>query len=384
MNITVKINEEKNGVEIHFPAMPSLEILDRLRADQAWKYHRKQKFWYARRNPATLALAEALENGEHLPPPAADTAQSEKPARASQKPEYEMKYLFSGYRDKAGEYHKGNWSLCNNYVDGKHAYEIEFLSDSYGSLPLPSGAVFENDSDSMTDYFEKSRWFIDPSCPDYLGVLEAWEKQEAHDKKRFEKLDAKRGVSNDRESRIAYKQRLGLNRRDAENSVDRDDEAQRQKEAEQFAFVAEARRLALLFADARAEGNEYALQCAKDQLLESIAAFREKANAQREEQSRKTALRMVETARQRGNCIELDGIAFVMDSSSFTEMFSGRRGTEYLLNAVDTISGARIYSGTFDSAEARKRKIIDILRDKTTDSKACRDLAALGTEAADV
>ena len=54
------------------------------------------------------------------------------------------------------------------------------------------------------------------------------------------------------------------------------------------------------------------------------------------------------------------------------------------MNAVDTISGDRIYSGTFDSAEARKRKIIDILRDKTMDSEARRDLVSIGTEAVNV
>lgn len=104
MNITVKINEEKNGVELHFPAMPSPEILDRLRADRAWRYHRVGKYWYARRTPATLAFAEALEAGEAIPL-SADSPQAEKPAKSQRKPSYEMKYLFSGYRDANGTYY---------------------------------------------------------------------------------------------------------------------------------------------------------------------------------------------------------------------------------------------------------------------------------------
>lgn len=383
MNITVKINEEKNGVELHFPAMPSPEILDRLRADRAWRYHRVGKYWYARRTPATLAFAEALEAGEAIPL-SADSPQAEKPAKSQRKPSYEMKYLFSGYRDANGTYYKGSWRLCDGFADGKRAYQIEFSGDTYGNLPLPAGAEFINNSDSMTDYFERSSWFISPDCPDFLGVLEAWEKQEEHDRKRFEKLDARRGVKNDRESRIAYKQRLGLNRADAAASVDREDEDKRRKEAERFAYVAEARRLAELFVSARAESNGHALENAKAQMLKSISAYQDSKREERLDSQRKTALRMVETARQRGNCIELDGIAFVMDSSSFTELFSGRCGMEYTLNAVDTISGDRIYSGTFDSAEARKRKIIDILRDKTMDSEARRDLVSIGTEAVNV
>lgn len=383
MSVTVKINEEKNGVELRFPAMPAPEILDRLRADSAWRYHRKGKFWYARRTPAALAFAEALEAGEGVPP-SVDTAPAKRAAKASQKPEYEMKYLFSGYRDKAGEYHKGSWSLCDGFTDGKRAYQIEFYSDTYGALPIPQGAEFENNSDSMTDYFEKSRWYIDPSCPDYLGCLEAWEKQMTHDKKRFEKLDAKHGVKNDRESRIAYKQRLGLNRQDAVNSVDREDEGRRRKEAEQFAYVAEARRLAELFVSARAENNEQALENAKAQMLKSISAYQDSKREERLDSQRKTALRMVETARERGKCIELDGIAFVVDSSSFTELFSGRRGTEYSLNAVDAISGDRIYSGTFDNPENRKRKIVEILREKSMGKAGGQELDAIGMEAANV
>lgn len=361
MSITVKINEEKNGVELRFSAVPSPEILGRLRADPAWRYHRKGKFWYARQNPDTLAFAEAMEAGEALPA-SPDTAPAKKAVRAPQKPSYQFKYLFSGYRDESGEYHKGSWSLCNNYVDGKHAYEIEFLSDSYGSLPLPSGAVFENDSDSMTDYFEKSRWYISPDCPDFLGCLEAWEKQKEHDRRRFEKLDAKRGAKNDRESRIAYKQRLGLNRADAIASVDREDEGKRRKEAAEFAFTAEARRLAELFRDARESGGEQALENARAQLAASVAAYQAEKRSERLDGQRKTTLSMLDTARKRGNCLELDGVAFIMTEAFYTEMFSGRKGIEYTLIAADPITGDTLFSGKFDTAEARKSKIVEILR----------------------
>lgn len=369
MNITVKINEEKNGVELHFPAMPSPEILDRLRADRAWRYHRVGKYWYARRTPATLAFAEALEAGEAISL-SVDSPQAEKPAKSQRKPSYEMKYLFSGYRDESGEYHKGSWSLCDGLTDGKRAYQIEFCGDTYGSLPIPKGAEFENNSDSMTDYFERSRWYIGPDCPDFLGCLEAWEKQREHDRKRFEKLDAKRGAMNDRESRIAYKQRLGLNRTDAAASVDREDEAKRRKEAAEFAFTAEARRLAELFRDARESGDDQALENARAQLAASVAAYQAEKRDERLDGQRRTTLSMLNTARRRGNCLELDGAAFVMTEAYYTEMFSGRKGIEYGLTAADPITGDTLFCGKFNTAEARKAKIVELLRYRNSPSPA--------------
>ena len=369
MSVTVKINEEKNGVELRFSAMPAPEILDRLRADPAWRYHRKGKFWYARRNPAALAFAEALETGEALPA-SPDTAPAKKAARALQKPAYQFKYLFSGYRDESGDYHKGSWSLCDGLTDGKRAYQIEFYGDTYGSLPLPRGAEFENNSDSMTDYFERSRWYISPDCPDFLGCLEAWEKQREHDRKRFENLDARRGANNDRESRIAYKMRLGLNRTDAAASVDREDEAKRRKEADEFAFTAEARRLAELFRDARESGDDQALENARAQLAASVAAYQAEKRDERLDGQRRTTLSMLNTARRRGNCLELDGAAFVMTEAYYTEMFSGRKGIEYGLTAADPITGDTLFCGKFNTAEARKAKIVELLRYRNSPSPA--------------
>lgn len=369
MSVTVKINEEKNGVELRFPAMPAPEILDRLRADPAWRYHRKGKFWYAKQTPAALAFAEALEAGEAVPA-SRDSASAEKAVRRAQKPAYQFKYLFSGYRDESGDYHKGSWSLCDGFTDGKRAYQIEFSGDTFGDLPIPQGAEFKNDSDSMSDYFERSRWYIGPDCPDFLGCLEAWEKQEEHDRKRFEKLEEKRGVKNGREPRIADKMRLGLNRTDAAASVDRDDAGKRRKEARQYSFVAEARRLAELFRDARESGGEQALENARAQLTASVAAYQAEKRGERMDSQRKTTLSMLETARRRGCCLELDGAAFVLTEAHVRELFSGRQGIEYTLIAADPITGGTLFCGKFDTAEARKAKIVELLRSRNSAAPA--------------
>ena len=71
---------------------------------------------------------------------------------------------------------------------------------------------------------------------------------------------------------------------------------------------------------------------------------------------------MLDTARKRGNCLELDGVSFIMTVAFYTEMFSGRKGIEYTLIAADPITGDTLFSGKFDTAEARKSKIVEILR----------------------
>lgn len=356
----VKMNEEKNGVELHFPAVPSQDVLDRLRADNAWRYHRRGKYWYARRTPQTVAFAEALEAGE-TPPAATGAAAHSRTAHRHDKPAYEMRYVFSGYRDKSGEYIKGSYSLCMNSTDGANAYCIEFLSDSYGNIPTPSGAVFINDSDSMTDYFEHSRWIIDPSCPDFLGVLEAWEKRQEHDKKRF----AKRYPEETKEQKIRHKMRLGHSWEKAEKLVEKDEQDQQAHEREIFSYVAEARRLAQLFRSARAAGDEQAIQRAQQEMDVSVSAYQRKKREQREASNRRMNFERIKDAKARGECVELNGVAFILTACNFQNAFTRERGTTYSLTAIDSITGDPIYWNEFLSAEDRQKKIVEIVNSRS-------------------
>lgn len=357
----VKMNEEKNGVELHFPAAPSQQVLDLLRADRAWRYHRQGKYWYAKRNPQTVAFAEALEAGE-TPPASTGAVASSRPAQRPEKPAYEMRYVFSGYRDKRGEYTKGSYSLCMNGTDGANAYCLEFLSDSYGNIPTPAGAVFINDSDGMSDYFERSRWIIDPSCPDFLGVLEAWEKRQEHDKKRF----AKRYPEETKDQKIRQKMRMGYSWEKAEQLVEKDEQDRQDHEREVFAYVAEARRLAVLFRDARASGDEQSLERAKMELEASTSAYRRRKREEQESSTRRMNLKRIEDAKARGECVELSGVAFLLTACNYQVVFTGEHGTTYGLTAIDAVTGEKIYWNEFTSPEDRQKKMVEIVNSRTS------------------
>jgi len=55
--VTVTENEEKDGIEIHFPAHPGEEVIDLLKANK-WRWSRWGKCWYNKRNPENRAFAE--------------------------------------------------------------------------------------------------------------------------------------------------------------------------------------------------------------------------------------------------------------------------------------------------------------------------------------
>lgn len=61
-SITMKLNDEKNGVELYFTDKPSEEIRTQLKTN-GFKWSRFNKCWYAKQNENTLTLAESLSSG---------------------------------------------------------------------------------------------------------------------------------------------------------------------------------------------------------------------------------------------------------------------------------------------------------------------------------
>jgi hypothetical protein len=57
-------------------------------------------------------------------------------------------------------------------------------------FPTIDGFTVQNDTELMTDYFDKDRIRVYPDNPHYPAVLAAWEKQEAHNAKRYAKKQA--------------------------------------------------------------------------------------------------------------------------------------------------------------------------------------------------
>lgn len=60
--VTMKLNDEKNGVELYFTDKPSEEIRTQLKSN-GFKWSRFNKCWYAKQNANSLNLAEQLSNG---------------------------------------------------------------------------------------------------------------------------------------------------------------------------------------------------------------------------------------------------------------------------------------------------------------------------------
>jgi hypothetical protein len=75
--VTLKINQERNGVELHFTDKPVEKVLTMLRLS-AFTYSRRQNLWYARRDESNLEFAnsivdvykgsEASDMNQDLPP----------------------------------------------------------------------------------------------------------------------------------------------------------------------------------------------------------------------------------------------------------------------------------------------------------------------------
>lgn len=63
--ITYKLNDEKNGVEIYFTTKPSEQVRDSLKVS-GFKWSRFNKCWYAKQSDATLTLAQDLANGNQI------------------------------------------------------------------------------------------------------------------------------------------------------------------------------------------------------------------------------------------------------------------------------------------------------------------------------
>jgi hypothetical protein len=57
--ITIVLNEEKNGIEIRFPGIPPAGTRDRLKA-AGWRWSRFNGCWYAKDTPGNRKFAESF------------------------------------------------------------------------------------------------------------------------------------------------------------------------------------------------------------------------------------------------------------------------------------------------------------------------------------
>ncbi len=99
-----------------------------------------------------------------------------------------FKFLWNGIKVNSGKLQKASYSIGNllNAPEGT----ITIYASTYHGFSREVWEAFDvrNDSDSMTDYFEKDRVRVRPDHPLYAQVLKAAQAWDAH----HSKMQAKR------------------------------------------------------------------------------------------------------------------------------------------------------------------------------------------------
>jgi hypothetical protein len=101
-----------------------------------------------------------------------------------------IKFLYNGIKkdDKLykASYYKGSYTKESSIPEGT----ITIFAKEYGHFPNIEGLEKINETDIMTDYFEKDRIHVQPDNQYYNDVNAAYLKQEEHDTKRYNKYKA--------------------------------------------------------------------------------------------------------------------------------------------------------------------------------------------------
>ncbi len=101
-----------------------------------------------------------------------------------------LKFFWNGIKDNGGNLQRAHYS--NGKLINSPAGTITIYSKEYSAFSAGIREAFKvhNDTDIITDYFEKDRIRVEPTHPLYNKVREALAAQEAHYAKRFAKKAA--------------------------------------------------------------------------------------------------------------------------------------------------------------------------------------------------
>lgn len=106
-----------------------------------------------------------------------------------------LKFYYNGIKEDGGKLQPCSYNL-GNYVNLPEEtitiYNREYTRFSQG---IRDAFKVENDSDIMTDYFEKDRIRVAPTHPLYQQVKEAMQKAEVHNKKRSDRWNKKFNIA---------------------------------------------------------------------------------------------------------------------------------------------------------------------------------------------
>lgn len=167
-------NIEKNGVELYFDSMPARELINKLK-ENFFRWHNAKKCWYTKVTEQARKFISTLEDVEAGQVTALAKNCKQNTTTAAQSV---YKYSYNGITTQDGEYIKGYYNI-NNLT-----YVINIYLDTYKCLKdTPNGTYQKNDSDIMTDYFEKTDLNILPESKEYLNALNGYIKQIEHSDK---------------------------------------------------------------------------------------------------------------------------------------------------------------------------------------------------------
>lgn len=103
-----------------------------------------------------------------------------------------LKFMYNGIKLEGklfkGHYSKGTYTERSGIAQGS----ITIYACDYASFPSIDGLTVKNDTDSMTDYFEKDRIIVEPTNEFYTAVLTAFNAQEA---KRIARYNKRMGIT---------------------------------------------------------------------------------------------------------------------------------------------------------------------------------------------
>ena len=169
--IRVEQNKEHKGIEVYFDTKPQASIITALK-EKFFKWHTAKKCWYAKATANNLQFIKNLLGNTTI-----NTEQAPAPEK-TQLPQSQYKYVYSGIYTDEGEYIKGFYGIDEKTL------EVEIYLDTYDILHnLPEDTTQKNDSDIMTDYFDKTSFYITPNSKEYLNALEGYKKMLEHREK---------------------------------------------------------------------------------------------------------------------------------------------------------------------------------------------------------
>lgn len=344
--VKVLENTAFNGLEVYFDDKPEQSIIDGLK-NLMFKWHGIKKCWFAKKTEERENFVKTL-SGVCAPGTVVENATSE--TITTTKKEFELKYMANGIKDKSGKYYSGYYGF------DKISLNLRFNHSKYSDIPCPTGATYEDDTDSQTDYFCRPSIVLNPACGDYLGILDGYKKQEEHRKK----LDEKRGClkSTDFESLYSgyYKQYKWTCKTESELKKLAEDFANRDlisiKEHDEALKLAEG----------------LAAVIDNDKIF---AVIEERKTAEKERQhniSCESNLKMAENWLKNGGSIcggiaeKIGHYAILKDDKKYQIMFEHTQKLVYNLIILDLETGERhANSGEYEGDEARQKAIDELI-----------------------